>query len=536
MSKSPRWWSKTLRQSWRKHWPFLVIAVCVTLFLLGALVRPPHILLNLEPYPDALMYLVPPYNFVQGNGWQLLVADEAFLPNVPPLYSLSLVPFFFLFRSISSFVLLNLVLLVGVLWFFYRTLQNLTKSQVVEFLGLVVLLSHLVLVWYATLPMSELMGLVLLAAALYLFSQRDWPKQANWLAVLAGLLLLTRYTLYPVALMVALVVSVKLLVVKKYRLLLNFISILAIFVIAATVYQFQQGEGPLYGLVAPYLNLAPRSVVPTSATETAFVSPAYIWPNLNRYFGIMSGRSDWLLWHHWRVTSLLVLMAGSFGWVVLLRRKPIFAWISMVLFISLLVLILPFYVVDVRYILPAWLFICMWATVALIWLSERKGLKFTLIAGGLIVGSLLLAQLPLMKTLLTENVLRTAQPWQYLAVKEVSSQLDNEDRLITALPPHYVNLFSENNLVLLPLSPAQEFMQKGIPAWGSNVPYEDLLTGYQTWLEEGRELFITNAYITHQQAVIDDYEAFKTRFDFELVSEGCQGVCNLYQLQLKNTE
>jgi len=309
MNKSFRLWSKTLRQLWRKHWPFWVIAVGVTLFLLSALVGPPHILLNLEPYPDALMYLVPPYNFVQGNGWQLQVADKAFLPNVPPLYSLSLVPFFFFFRSISAFVVLNLVLLVGVLWFFYRTLQNLTKSQLVQFVGLVVLLSHLMLVWYATLPMSELMGLVLLAAALYLFSQRDWPKQAGWLAVLAGLLLLTRYTLYPVALMMALVVSVRLLVSKKYQLLLTFVSILALFTFAATSYQIWQGSGPLYNLLAPYLSSAEEQTEPTSSAKTLFVSTTYIWPNLNRYFGIVSGRTDWLLWHQWRVTSLLVLMA-----------------------------------------------------------------------------------------------------------------------------------------------------------------------------------------------------------------------------------
>ena len=132
-----------------------------------------------------------------------------------------------------------------------------------------------------------------------------------------------------------------------------------------------------------------------------------------------------------------------------------------------------------------------------------------------------------------------SQSWQQQAVVELSgnSVIDDTAYLITALPPSLFAVYGPQSHQILPLSKNQEFIQTGKNLWTDELTdSQNLLGEYQLWLEEGRTLYITNAYITHQQAVIEDYEAFKTRFDLELVSEGCQEACNLYRLNLKTNE
>jgi hypothetical protein len=51
-------------------------------------------------------------------------------------------------------------------------------------------------------------------------------------------------------------------------------------------------------------------------------------------------------------------------------------------------------------------------------------------------------------------------------------------------------------------------------------------------INNGKTVYISNSYITHQQKVISDYEKFKKEFTFELVTTGCLDTCNIYKLNL----
>ncbi len=155
----------------------------------------------------------------------------------------------------------------------------------------------------------------------------------------------------------------------------------------------------------------------------------------------------------------------------------------------------------------------------------------------IIIGVHSLHQISLFKEIISFNVLHRSTAWQYQAIKQFDLYfLDKSDvKIITALPPFLVDAYQETEYRVLPLSQSQEFLQKKELVWGTDVPYENLMEGYITWLKQSKRLFISNAYITHQQSVIEDYEAYKTQFDLELVSSGCLDACNIYELHLKTS-
>ena len=75
-------------------------------------------------------------------------------------------------------------------------------------------------------------------------------------------------------------------------------------------------------------------------------------------------------------------------------------------------------------------------------------------------------------------------------------------------------------------------MNEGQRPWGDSVDYKNLLNDYRSMIDDGQKLYLSNAYITHQQSVVEDYESYKDEFGLELVLEGCLGACNLYLLSL----
>jgi hypothetical protein len=139
----------------------------------------------------------------------------------------------------------------------------------------------------------------------------------------------------------------------------------------------------------------------------------------------------------------------------------------------------------------------------------------------------------LAKQVISANVLHRSQSWQFQSVKHFSQQqeLDANAYLITALPPFLISTYENPEYKILPLSRHQEFLAKDQNVWSTELADKSLLPDfYKKLLQEEKKLFVSNAYVTHQQAVIDDFENLKTQFNLELVSEGCEKTCNLYKL------
>ena len=246
------------------------------------------------------------------------------------------------------------------------------------------------------------------------------------------------------------------------------------------------------------------------------------------------------LWLNYPVTSA-GLFLSALGILIVKLKKGIALerWQSGVLliaFLSQLPLLLVFYTVDARYSLFSLPVIALSSAWLFSDLSKKFSVNHAAVALVVLLGLHLVQQLPLAKQLVGNNLLHRSQAWQYQSIKHIdtffSSISQDNFLLITALPPHLVDAYAERDLPLLPLSPDQEFLQKSELVWGKNLHYDDLHTEFRNQLKEGKTLFITNAYVTHQHSVIQDFENIKENFELELVSEGCEGACTIYLITL----
>ena len=74
--------------------------LCISMVLLFALLiyKNPFsqrtLIPNFEPFPDTFHYINPALSLLKGNGFSINRDGRVIRPNVPPLYSLSLIPAF----------------------------------------------------------------------------------------------------------------------------------------------------------------------------------------------------------------------------------------------------------------------------------------------------------------------------------------------------------------------------------------------------------------------------------------------------------
>ena len=201
---------------------------------------------------------------------------------------------------------------------------------------------------------------------------------------------------------------------------------------------------------------------------------------------------------------------------------------------------LIFYTVDERYLLlsiPIFIIAICLSIDAYSQLVQKHLVVFFQIVC-IVVALQLWSQKPLITQLFADSILHHSEAWQYQSIKQFDSYFKNQDSsayLITSLPPMLVEAYQTTRYQALPLSTSQEFINKQEYIWGPDVPYSNLIEGYKEWLQEGRQVYISNAYITQQQSVITDYELYKNNFELEQVSEGCLSACNIYKLHLKET-
>ena len=265
------------------------------------------------------------------------------------------------------------------------------------------------------------------------------------------------------------------------------------------------------------------------AGNSPYFSLRFVLPNLMAYARMLWLGEGWYLWLPIGIST--AVLSGLFFYAIyyLYRTKKfIQANILLLFFLAQLPMQLVFYVADARYLI---------LTIALIalgvsWLVDKMGKKNKWLIGLVLFGLAmqLFNQRAFIKETIGNNLLGRSTAWQFEAVQHFNGVLGENDLIITALSPFLVDAYQTRSYRPLPMPQSQEFMQKKQYVWGEDIDYENLESGYQTWLEEGKTLYISNAYITHQQTVIKDYENYKENFDLELVSAGCEQACNIYRL------
>lgn len=513
----------------KKITPISVLFLTIFLYIFitaTALLDKNHFLYNLEPYPDGILYVGSAQNFAQGQGLKLQYNNYTIPLWVPPLYPLYLSIFFVFTQATSMFYIANIVLGTVCIYLLYTIVEKVTKSKWLGVLGSALYIAHGYIVWLPSVPMTENMSLMFFLLGLFtLFSKETKYRLTLFIISILGLIF-TRYSVLPTALVLAALflhqnywnnIDKKEKVTLCLGVTLSLISILFL--------RFEQ--------IADLLT--------NTFKGSVFYNVTFASNNLIQYTKSLLGFNAPFLWLQYPFTSAFLALSMLFYSIYELCNKnkiaeKITVLKLLALFISQYILLLIFYTVDNRYAIFSLPLIVLLVSLAAHVIYSKKsvyGLVFTVLC----FTSIIFSQANFYKYLLTANLLGRTTAWQYESIRQIDSYFKNNNSngvtLITALPPFLVTSYKDDFISLLPLSHSQEFLQKKQYVWGDTINYNNLTQEYAARIRAGEKVYITNAYITHQQQVIKDFENIKTVFNLTLVSSGCLDACNLYHLEIK---
>lgn len=513
---------KKFSQNLVKHKITLLLLLAFFIYLvitLPALFDADHVMKNLEPYPDGMLFALGARNLSLGRGLKLVSNLGQVDFWVPPLYSLYLSIFYLFSKSIVTFYIANFILGLGTIFVIYLIIKKTTSNCLSLIAGLSIYFSHLIVFWLPSLAMTENLTLFLFSIlVLGLVEKKELNKILLVFISILGLLLV-RFSVLPIILFGVLILLYQLrdkILNYKKQLIYMTISCLVVLILLFKV-------GILSNLI--------RTIV-GALFNPQFFNFSFVFLNAIYYVNSLLFSNGYFLWLPMGLSSWsTVLIFISILYILLKQRKYQKLIILVGLFLSLFPLQLFFYSVDARYIIYAIILFSL-AGAWLVELSRKKKLVLGLLLISVLIN--VFYQRALLRQLIADNLLGRSTAWQYQAIKNFNSQLSDGDQIITALPPFLLDAYQTKNYQALPLSQTQEFLQKGMYVWGSDVNYDNLIEGYKQMLNEGNTLYFTNAYITHQQSVVADFEQFKSQFDMDLVKEGCDQACNIYKLKIKN--
>lgn len=511
---------KNISQSFLKHKFTLVLLLVFLLYLiitLPALFDADHVMKNLEPYPDGLLFALGARNFSLDRGLQLVSNLGQVNFWVPPLYSLYLSCFYLFSKSVIIFYVANLVLGLGTIFIINLIIRKTTKNSLSLITGFLIYFSHLIAFWLPSLAMTENISLFLFSLMVLGLIEKDGFSKILFVGVASIGLMLVRFSVFPVVLFSLLILVFQL----KKKLLKYQKQIGILFILSVIILAYLINKGIIEVLTNTVLG---------ALFDPQFFNFNFIIPNLIFYFKSLFFHQGSFLWLQLGLSSWPIILLFLTSLYFLWKMRKMGFWILLLLFFSLFPLQLVFYSSDSRYII----YLIILLSIAVAWLIDlidnKKIVLFVVLIAGLIN---IFYQKNMLKQLIGDNWLGHSTAWQYQAINHFNQQLGDDDLIVTALPPFLVDAYQTKGYQVLPLSKSQEFLQKEMRIWGRQVNYDDLIAGYKQMLKNGKTLYISNAYVTHQQSVIADFEEFKSQFDMELVKEGCDQACNIYQLNLK---
>lgn len=526
-----------IRKLSRAHLNLVILCVAVLgyLFLtLPAFFSSHHVLKNLEPYPDGLYYALGGRNAATGEGFALTYKDARLPLAIPLLYPFFLSLGYWLFSTPTTFYLMNLLLGVGTIFLIWRSIGRLSNQPLVVFFGMGLFLTNAVLFFLPSLAMTENLSLFFFTLALYgLLSKK--LQRADLLCAVGGTigLFLTHHASISIVAVLAgwLVYSAFNLTKHLKHHKLAIWGGVGLVIVSAVLF-----GGSFFDRFLSVLD-------EMGSNQSVFFNFKYVAANIQEYLKISVGFPGAFLWLRTSLISPVVALLAIAAVIDSLRTQKNMQRVFLLstLFLSQFPPLLVFYVVDERYslytmltaVLLSVLFFAEYAQK----IAKKKILGAALIAGAVLIN--ILSQQTLFRQIISSNLLNASHAWQYEAIKSFDQFFAGQKGetqpalLITALPPVLVDAYQTTDYQVLPLSPSQEFMQKKEPMWGTDVPYDDLMTGYEQWLSEGKKLYISNAYITHQQSVIADFEAYREKFRLTKVHSDCMDACALYQVNLR---
>ncbi|MCB9812859.1 MAG: hypothetical protein H6772_00490 [Pseudomonadales bacterium] len=488
---------------------------------------------NLEPFPDTLFYSIPAINFIKGNEFKMMTYGHEIKSMVPPLYSIFLIPFYFIKNDFRMFYFANQALGFFSLFLFIKIISTFSKKRINK--SLYILSGGLI---YATtfhiynlpsLLMAENLTLTLVMLSFYLLATKNSKINSIFSGYVGLLLLLTKFSNLPLALAFHLSFLIKVILNNKVNVLSTYLinSIISVMIFVFFVLK----TNILFG----HANLS---------SETSFNIESFK-TNLNFYVNGLMGSNARFLWYQELLFNKFFAVTGVIGliWSYLNNNKRnLISYFG--IFIALNIGFMSFfYYADSRYIMTLVIPLILGFVLFLNQFAKIKSAgKSSAIAFFIILFSLLITKqgphlnvnnLISLKNQIMINFKYQETPWNYLAVQNFNDNINESNSyLATFLPPFYIEINSFGKYNYLPISLYQEFSssEKDVLKYFYN---KSLIDEYLNLMNDGKNIYISNYYAS-TDVWKKDYQNIEDIFETELVSEGCFGSCNLYKLSIKN--
>lgn len=189
-----------------------------------------HPLLNLEPYPDSFGYLLPVHNLIHGEGFNYSYNSHVIPQRMPPLYSIILLPLFFIFHTPTSFYFTNLFLGIISLLGLHSLVKKITPDYLVTASALGLYISHGYVLFVASTPMAENLVLPLFIWSLnFLLANQRTTFQVLLASFCVTGLLFTKYAYAFVGLAFGILYIFKYVRLKLIKQILKFIFFVCFF-------------------------------------------------------------------------------------------------------------------------------------------------------------------------------------------------------------------------------------------------------------------------------------------------------------------
>jgi hypothetical protein len=543
---------------WEKYsqpkYLFLLALIVYTALLYKNPFSQRTLIANLEPYPDTIHYIAPPRSLLEGRGFLITRKSAGFSPNVPPLYSLTLLPFYALNNDPRMFYFANVSLAFASLYLFYLIVKRITKDKWILGFSLFLFATNYYLYWYPTLAMAENLLLTVFLSGLLLLL-KPVSKKTSILAGLVGLAFYaTKYVAGPLSLIFIVSYLIKSLKSKSKskRLFIGYFLTSVIVAIGLLIYYeyfYQRHSGVTLNLIrrvsGSVIGVAGVDAGRRGVQTNAWFSPVYFSDNIREYIKLLKGESTRFLWDYRPVMHKLLLVSGYLGLIYGVVKGK-FRAVSISVIAMLLGQILfasVFYVSDARYVynlIPTVLF-----GIPLFFLSVKEFLKKYRIVKYFPILVLLAffaysgLNFNALKKQVAINLRYSEVPWYYVSILRLNEYFtderidENKPFVITSLVPHYVDLFSNGNYELLPLTDQGPFWGQKHIVYGDH-DYSDLLGLYEGLLEEGEQVYFASYGLGNEGYLHAAFRRIQEKFLIEEVFSGCHTQCKIYKLELKD--
>ncbi|HAU99209.1 MAG TPA: hypothetical protein DCW55_03185 [Candidatus Pacebacteria bacterium] len=531
-----------------KHVDLLFKLAFLSLFLLLSLLlfRNPFsvrtLIPNFEPYPDSLHYITSARCFLAGQGFSLCREGRQLETSVPPLYAMSLIPFFLIRNDPRMFYFANVLFTLISVGLFFVILRRLKIHRIIQFATVFFYVTHQYVYWFPTLAMAENLLIPTMLLVVYLFLAPLSKKNAIFSAFAMIALYEIKYVTFPLVGLFGALYGLRILLEQKGR---DRIKIFGLFVCFFVIIfmLFDQGKS-----IRAIFEIAKSSQFVQSVESTSgsgYFSTAYIPKHFPLYLRSIFGKQGLALL--WRAEPFIYAPLGFMifaGLVLALfkkehRRASIYilgAVFSQVLFLS------SFYAPDSRYILQLLpvLYIGLAIGFQVMWENQHRMVRYCGYALlSLVLVWYLISSATRLRFAIALNLKYAETPWYYLSVQKLNEVIDpiakkseKQPVVISALVPYFVDFYSSKSYRLLPLSPHQEFPYAKTEVWGDR-DYSDFKQMYQAELDAGVPVYVSNYGLGNVPQLHQSFQELNSWFLLTKIADGCYDLCNVYQVTEK---